>query len=278
VKVFEFNDSPFYLVTFGSGKVWRPAVKRLINQAGKSSRFGKVIAFDEEDVDPEILGLDLNFFQNNPRGYGLWIWKPHIVAKTMEMFPECRIIFYLDAGCEINTHDVALARLDHIFTECLKFEGVAFELPFLEKNWTSNFVLVKMDAVKLSSTKQIAGGIFLMTNTDENRKFLSQWFQWMTKDNSKYLVGAESENLDGILREHRFDQSIFSILWKLNRKHVLPDESFWAPNWRKDGQDYPIWATRSKLRISFAANSCYLFCYRVIRLLLRKISKEFLVI
>ena len=59
---------------------------------------------------------------------------------------------------------------------------------------------------------------------------------------------------------------------------ILPDQSFWAPNWRNNGESYPIWSTRNKLRFSFASNHFFLFMYRVLRLILNVISKGKIII
>jgi hypothetical protein len=274
LKVTEINESKIYLVTFGSGKAWKPAVARLRSQAKKSGRFGKVISFSEIDLDTEIMGIPSEFFSKNSRGFGLWIWKPYIVQKVLREFPECEIVFYLDAGCELNNNMRALEKLDHYIRVAKDNGCLAFEIPFLEKNWTAEFVLSQMSAEDLSETKQLAGGIFFLTNCVESSGFLSLWQNWMTRDDSIYLKGnrhllESSRNF----KEHRFDQSIFSILWKQNRWKVLPDESFWHPDWKENGESYPIWATRSRLRFSFASNIAFLFMYRLARFSLTKISK-----
>ena len=99
-----FNKSKIYLVTFGSGSTWKPAVGRLKSQCKKSKKFGKFISFSDKDLNLKLWNIDESFVKEYVRGYGLWIWKPFIVKKVFEVFPDCELILYLDAGCELNNN------------------------------------------------------------------------------------------------------------------------------------------------------------------------------
>jgi hypothetical protein len=279
MKIIHVSESTVYLITFGSGKIWHPALQRLNKQAIRSKRFGKIISYSEKDLDFELTGIDPEFFKLNQRGYGLWIWKPIIIKHMLSQYPKCELVFYVDAGCEINSSKKALEKLDSYIETAKKQHGIAFELPFIEENWTSSYVIEEMKAANLRLTKQLAGGIFFLKNSASTHLFLDSWIDWMKKNNFSCLKGGGA-NYKEIhnFREHRFDQSIFSILWKKNNFKILPDQSFWAPNWRNDGKNYPIWSTRNKLRFSFASNRFFLFIYRVLRLILNVISKGKIII
>jgi hypothetical protein len=270
MNTIEVNDSKVFFVTFGSGKEWKPALKRIARQAAMSKRFGKIVTFSEKDLTSLEFESKLQFFSHHKRGYGLWIWKPFLINKVFDTFPECDGVLYLDAGCELNVNSVSLHKLEIYLEASKEYGGVGFSLPFLEKNWTSPMVLEAMDASYLGETKQIAGGIFFLSNNLRNRSFLNDWLNWMIRDKQKYLIGEvnSNENLVGF-KEHRFDQSIFSVLWKKNEMHVLEDESFWAPDWANKGKNFPIWSTRSKLYFSFKTKEPIFFCYRAVRFLLR---------
>jgi hypothetical protein len=279
MEIVEVNKSSVYLVTFGSGKTWHPAVQRLKHQAIRSKRFGKIFLYNENDLNFNLTENDLAFYESNSRGYGMWIWKPLIIQSMLESHPDCEIVLYLDSGCEINSSVKALERLDSYIANVRQYGGIAFELPFIEENWTSDFVINDMNARDLALTRQLAGGIFFIKNSIQYRAFLNSWIAWMKKHNFKYLTGSKfNSSPSQPFYEHRFDQSIFSILWKKNGFTVLPDESFWAPDWRTNGKDYPIWSTRNKLRLSFASNRFFLFFYRVLRISLLTVFRGKIVI
>jgi hypothetical protein len=153
-------------------------------------------------------------------------------------------------------------------------EGLAFEIPFQEKAWTSDFVLRELQAMNLSETNQIAGGMFLLKNNSKNRLFLELWLSWMEREDYRYLIGEAADSLPNEgFQEHRFDQSIFSLLWKLHSKPFIKDETFWAPNWKLRGGDFPIWSTRSRLSISFKTPQPFFFIYRAMRFSFLKFSR-----
>jgi galactosyl transferase GMA12/MNN10 family len=265
MEVIEVNKSPDCLVTFGSGKTWRPAVQRLKKQAIECKRFGKIFLYDDNDLQFNLTGIENNFFNSNPRGFGMWIWKPLIIKDLISKYPDCDLIVYLDSGCEINSTKKALEKLDSYLDTARKYGGIAFEIPFIEQDWTSKFVLEDMNAKQLALTQQLAGGMFFLKNSNSNHQFLDSWINWMKKDNFKYLKGNEVSPSDNNYQEHRFDQSIFSILWKLNEFVILPDQSYWEPNWRTKGGNFPIWSTRNRLRFSVASNRFFLLSYRALR-------------
>jgi hypothetical protein len=269
MEIVEVNQSPVYLVTFGSGKTWYPAVQRLKHQAIRSKRFGKIVLYDEKDLNFNLTENDFDFYQSNPRGYGMWIWKPLIIRDMLNMYPECEIVLYLDSGCEINSSPAALEKFDSYIATVRQNGGIAFELPFIEENWTSDFVIEDMEARDLALTRQLAGGIFFIKNSISYHTFLDSWITWMKRDNFKYLTGSKfNSSSNHTFHEHRFDQSIFSILWKKNGFTILPDESFWASDWKLNGKDYPIWSTRNRLRFSYASNRFFLLIYRGLRIFL----------
>jgi hypothetical protein len=272
MKIDHLNNSRCYLVTFGSGSEWKPALSRIRKQAETSGRFGKVFSYNEKDISLTFNHVTKEFFDLNQRGYGLWIWKPFIILNTLKMYPECQVLLYLDAGCEINSNPTSLRKLDEYIEIAKIGNGLGFELPFFEKDWTSEFVIEYMKAKKYEDSKQLAGGMFFIKNNEKSRKFLNQWIKYMLVEKNALLLGNTSrikQNLN--FKEHRFDQSIFSILWKKNKFKIIQDKSYWAPDWRA-GRAFPIWSTRSKLRYSFNMNKNLLFLYRLLRITIIKCS------
>ena len=68
----------------------------------------------------------------------------------------------------------------------------------------------------------------------------------ISTENNYHYVSDNISNLynDHRFLEHRHDQSIFSLIAKKNNFFVIPDETYWNPDWNVSGKNYPIWATR----------------------------------
>jgi hypothetical protein len=60
------------------------------------------------------------------------------------------------------------------------------------------------------------------------------------------LVDPSDEELQtSDFKEHRWEQSIFSLIVKSEKVSPLKDESWFHPNWA-EGLHYPIWAVRNR--------------------------------
>jgi hypothetical protein len=109
------------------------------------------------------------------------------------------------------------------------------------------------DRLDITETQSIGAGIFFIKKTGTSIQILNQWQEVykthfsLVDDSSSY-----SDNLHGFL-ENRHDQSIFSILCKLNNVETISSYEYWYPSnhdinypdWAAL-KDCPIWAMRNK--------------------------------
>lgn len=276
-KVYTY-DVGWNLVTFGSGAQWEPALVRLGNQARDVPEISNYYAFREQDI-PGFGSREKLHTEKHPRGFGLWFWKPRIIKEAFRLKENCDGVIYLDAGCEINNDSRALTRLADYLQIAAMRGGVAFELPFLERLWSHPQCVRKIVGEIPPWQKQIAGGILFLSNSQQIREVLDEWEYFVNLEDFGLLtLDNESLQAAGDFREHRHDQSILSLLWHKKKLPTIPDESFWHPNWKAQGKRYPIWATRSKLRISQKSNKFIMFLYRAMRFILMKMSSNHIII
>ena len=87
---------------------------------------------------------------------------------------------------------------------------------------------------------------YFLKNTKENRFIIDECKLISTENNYHYIDDSESSipNHKTFKGEHRFDQSIFSLISKKYNFYCISDETYWHPNWNNGGKEYPIWATR----------------------------------
>jgi hypothetical protein len=249
-------------VTFGSGSVWEAATKRLAKQAQKFGKGDGIIVFDELDLQSINSGI-LAFAELYPKGFGLWKWKPLIIQEVIRLHPDVRTIVYLDAGCELNRSKKSLRRFDDYLNIADKSGGLGFELPLLEADWTHPEVLEFFECNK--GSHQLAGGILILQNSLATKKLLEEWDHWMNINESTFLIGhSDSFDLPKNYQEHRYDQSIISLLWHKHNLPTIADETFWGPQWKKLGNDYPIWATRNRLSVSYRRTKALVLAFRVL--------------
>jgi hypothetical protein len=115
-----------------------------------------------------------------------------------------------------------------------------------ESSWNTNII---MNELELSSydrqSNQIQAGILFFRNSKRIRDFVSKWFYYCTHQDYTFLNDSDpiqERNLDFF--SSRYDQSVFSALYKKNRMFTIPDETFFSPSWLQSGLNHPIWAMR----------------------------------
>jgi hypothetical protein len=183
-------------------------LQRIRNEA--LSVFEHVHTYNENDLSIDFLKEHNNFIQKNKRGYGYWIWKPQVIIQTLEKMKEGDILVYSDAGCSINKQNM------HKLKEYVKVvnihELVGFNNGANESSWC------KMDLLILLNRKpetQVVATSFIAKKSTETVEFFKKWLHICSVENYRYLDDSKSiEPNSPDFKEHRHDQSIFSLLFK----------------------------------------------------------------
>ena len=211
-------------ITFGSHANYIDAGNRLLTQANSLNIFTNNILYTGDTLKNDKLFWDKhsNFVNNDKRGYGYWLWKSYLIKKTMEQMKDGNVLLYLDCGCEI---DIRNKEKIFEYLNIVKTEKLIATTTETEKIWN------KMDLIKslnmdediyLNKPQHQATAILFLV-CDETKQFVNEW----------YDIGCNYHNIDDspsiipnlpCFREHRHDQSIFSLLskkYKLIGKYSL---------------------------------------------------------
>jgi hypothetical protein len=232
-----------YFVTFGNNLYYN-SLNRLGNQVKNLNTFDGIYVVTDAELkkNEEFQNKHKYFIENNRRGYGYWIWKSYIVSKKLEEMKEDDILVYADAGCTFN--EKGMSRLNEYFdiVNKSKFGILSFQMDLFEKTWTKMDLFLDLDCLDLKETGQLVGGIFIIRKCSHSINLVNMWHEkccnYHLLDDSPSL-----EKNDSSFREHRHDQSIFSLIRKKYGTEILEDETYTFPNWNLK---YPIWATRLK--------------------------------
>jgi hypothetical protein len=257
--------SNWAIVTFSAGREWRGAPRRLSKQCKQSSLFRHFISLDKQWLQSipreKLRGASIE--EVFPRGYGLWHWKPLALLHALERFPDADGVLYLDAGCELNSSRASIARAIEYMETSQREGGLIFELPMLERNYTSSYVI---DEIGTSENGyQMAATVIFVPRNSESERLVHDWKWRVTANNYELLIGRFEET-DEDLVEHRHDQSILSLMWKKAGLYTVQNETYFAPNWKSTGREYPIWAARNRSAFSIKLP-------KIIRVPLRVIEK-----
>jgi len=261
-----------YLTYFGDNN-FSIGKSRIRNQAENFGVFKSIFEYGEKDLENNL------FWENyaksmmtqrsgmQRRYYGYYACKPYFILEALNQIPENEVLLYVDSGCELNKN--GLEKLQQYYQECLDTEGVFFTLDLPEIQWTKmdTYRHIIGDDDEYLMTRQIISGIFLLKNTVMIKELVQKWIDICVEDGGRYLDDSPSMlPNDGIFRENRHDQSIWSLL--LKKKAETHDftfheddtyETIWnaaglsgvpvgpeqAKIWNTYGKEYPIWATRN---------------------------------
>lgn len=243
------------ILTFASTDLNR-SKQKLLNEAVSFNLFDRYISFDEFNIK-KILPDSLRQKVNPAiRGCGYWSWKPLIILDTLRSMSDDDILLYLDAGCRLNINGKSrmLQYIDickHASSGILAFQNIVPVSPLVhdgrilplypDSEWCKGDLIdyFGMRFDELIYTPTIGAGIIFIKKCDVSTKIISDWLNVILSDFS--LIDdtqSASINLTNFT-EHRHDQSIFSLLCKLNKVETLSSFEYWYP--KKNNISKPDW-------------------------------------
>jgi len=251
-----------HFLTFAEGNFsMRQAGKRILREALQSGYFSSAKienrkSIEKEDFDFWLEHKDFLTSSKSPVGFGNYLWKPYIVDKHLNSIPEDDALLYLDAGCHFNFKTQASITRFHEYIEIVdgqdslatQLQSGAFGIDDLrERSWTSPSLVEELNVAQNNlDSNQVQAGILFLKNVEPNRSLTAEWLKYATLDRYRYLKMENWINEEGERCTSRFDQSIFSCLAKKYEITLIPDETYFYPNWSDSGSDYPIWAMRRR--------------------------------
>lgn len=220
---------------------------RFYNEALSMQVFKSINLFSEKNCFSYCNDLlEHKKFMESTRAYGFWIWKFFLISELMKSIPENDVICYADVGCTFNIN--GKKRMCEYYDNVIENGSLCFDTCYLEREYTKSDTYFKVfpNNEAYLHTEHRCSTAYFLKNTKENRFIIDECKLISTENNYHYIDDSESiiKNHKTFKGEHRFDQSIFSLLSKKYNFYCIPDETYWHPNWSTDGKEYPIWATR----------------------------------
>ena len=232
-----------HFLTFGNAP-WHRTVNTLCQEVRELGIFDSVQGFTEADLDPDIR----KYCDTHSKGYGYWIWKPVICAKRLETATDEDVFVYADAGCVFNPP--AMARIQEyadIVTSSPR--GIlGFQMPPHEEiQWTKRELLRRFQCeqrMDILYSPQVEATAFVFTK--RAMSLINTW-SYIATESPLHIDNALTLPQFSQFREHRNDQSIFSLLMKLSGGHILGWETWCWGESVNEYKHHPIWEMRRKL-------------------------------
>jgi hypothetical protein len=188
-----------------------------------------VIGAGPGDLDPSFATTHREILAK-PRGGGYWLWKPHLIYRTLLSLADGDQLTYADAGlfvlpgfAEVHAENATtLARTGKSL--------IALRMAYPERGFTKRDVFIRLgcDDSSYWDSGQFAANFLLIIRNQATLDFFREWLRWCEFNiEGSYLID-DSPNLLGVnfpeFSDHRHDQSIYSLLCKRNAEllHEVP--------------------------------------------------------
>ncbi len=254
--------SELFLCSFASPDL-KKSSERFITQSKKINLYKKVKVFGFSDLS-EKKKKQINSFKKK-RLFGYACWKPEIILNFLNEIPQDSILQYSDVGCHLNYNGAQ--RLNFYKEETLKNDYLVFKYTepdfkidkelkyqiYYEYEYTKEdlFKHFKISSnSKIRNSEQIWSGSMFFKNNSKTINFLNSWLK-VCEINNLIDDSPSLEKNNSAFIEHRHDQSVFSILCKINNYKTLSvSECEWAEDnngrYWKHLDNFPILAKRDK--------------------------------
>lgn len=212
----------FVALTFGGGsKRYNDAANRFKVQLENLEIFDEIFAFTELNLKKreDFWKKNGNFIEKNKRGYGYWIWKPYLIMQQLECMKDDDILFYADSGCEVDCSkkDKFIELKNYFMKEDCNPILSRKQFGFKEENYCKMDTFKALDCCDSSimKTPQYQATFLAFKNTKKVRNFVKKWYESCIMEDYHLLDDTPSKlNNVHSFKEHRHDQSLFSILYK----------------------------------------------------------------
>lgn len=195
-----------------SNDLYRNSRERLNDSAVK---FGitQIFSHDFENIKNTEFYRKNKSLLDTPKGLGYWSWKPYIILEALKKVNDGDIVVYADCGLEIIDNLAPLLDIVNNKEDILLFSNGNL----LNARWTKRdcFILMECDNKDYWYSLQCDAAFSLFKKTGKSISFVEEWLRYALDtriiSSDKNVMGGK--NIPGF-REHRWDQSILSLLAK----------------------------------------------------------------
>jgi hypothetical protein len=242
---------PTHFLSFANRR-YGGSLERIRREAVAMDRFRSIQTVDDRGLGADYWRVHAETVRRHRRGFGLWTWKPYVVRRSLESLPGGDVLFYSDAGCSLNPE--GRSRLEEYAGMAADDPAgvLAFTLTGKVGEWTKRAALAAFDAdsPSMRQREMVMATCFVMRAGPDALDLVREWEQRMADlpliDDSPSPQGEHAE-----FREHRHDQSIFTLLAHARGLQRIPDETYWENAW--DGsRRFPIHARRWRHRLPWS--------------------------
>lgn len=220
------NNKIITFVSFADD-LWADGLKRIEMQAKNCKIFDNVLCINESS-----LYKDTDFLINNkdvPKiflpAFGGGCWKPYVIKKALELYPESDYIVYSDAGNEININENTKSRfLDYL--EIAEKTGIMIMQGTHSEKIYTHCSVINSIYPEAANTDTYMSSLIIIKNEKFYLDIIDEWQNEMEKNNHKNIILQNIKCCEEF-QVHLYDQSVISCILKKYKIKGLLNESDW---------------------------------------------------
>lgn len=233
-----------HFLSFASSS-FRKSLKRIKTEAENTGFFDSITCINEYNLPISYRLKNIFLLNRFTKGFGYWMWKSFVTKTLLSKIDDGDILLYADAGCKLNPEG------KDRFNEYIKmllaseFSNLSFQMEHLEKKYSKGdlfkyFKLENNEDIKNSG--MLVGGVFFIVKNKNSEKLINEWYSIC--HTKRHLIDDSPTKYPNDLEfiAHRHDQSVFSLLRKINGSLILKDETFFY-KW-DEHKNFPIHTKR----------------------------------
>lgn len=218
--------SNVHLVTFAT--IEFESHRQELLESAKLFNIKSFHSYSKKDIVNTDLFENNKFIFSHKRGFGLWLWKPFFILKTLEKLRDGEILIYADSGCLLINDPTPLFQL----ADSNIYGLVAFNCsPISNKEFVKRqtFINMKCDNDYFWNSPHIIATVIIFRKTTHSISLVKEWLMEMEIVSS---LLPEKKKLGDLnppeFIEHREDQSIFSLLIRKKNIKTYRNPSKWG--------------------------------------------------
>ncbi len=189
-----------------------------------------------------------DFLSSDFKGFGYFCWKSELVLSALAGALGNYVgVIWVDAGCEVTLNSLSVFRLKK-FIKIAKKSGIfAYCLNYPEFEYTKQELLNQFPEVD-SSKPQFQATWFIVSAT-KGLTLIQEWQKVVQAGIQQVDLSVNLPQNPSYI-EHRFDQSVFSLVLKRNKVNVAnyspPSGRGVSSRFSIRGLSHPIWSSRNR--------------------------------
>jgi hypothetical protein len=259
--------SSWLLITAGfGGSEMEGAALRVKAQAKSLGFLDQVTAITTDDLAtacPLVWAEYSDFLNTSHKGYGYFSWKVELVYGALHgYFGDFDGVIWVDAGCEIFNTPWTRMRLKHWMKKTQKTGTFLYTLDTPEQDFSKALAFEEFPSLDPNDRSPQIQATWFMLYGKVGRQITKKWLDVSLKNIALLDLSPSPRGEVRTFVEHRFDQSILSLLikaLKLQPDNYFPCSGNSGLKSQLRGLVHPIWTTRNrhtKSLIKFPNHNC----------------------